>query len=314
VLRAAALALMTAAAFDAAHGPIAPLSAMAITAAALGLLVLVLGGREALRGERWCTPVDRLVLAGLALSLLQVVQAPGAAEPRAWLRQMLACGFAFYALVALGRRTPQAAAALWPAAGLAAAALGVHAVFTATAGLPALAAHSARADLAWAGSEGLGKAMMLATVVTLGRASEPLATPAWRGAALLGVLGTGLHVAHGRLGLGPQALGRLEEPLHFSVTVASLLLLGSFARRAWAQRRERPGEGARWRAVAAAFVVVAFLGAFGAQTGGLGVRVLVAVMAAATLLQGEAPALGRGQAPQAPATRPTEAHPVREAA
>jgi len=290
VIRGCALALVAAPFAGAvAGGWLAHWGSTAV-ALAVALLTFVLAGGERMQAERWCSPVDRLILAGLTLSALQTLGATDPPGSSAWLRQLVACGIAFYALLALARRSAGASDALWGVFGTAAFALGLHAMWASTAGLERLAAWSAATDLLWVSQFGLGKTVLIATLITAGRARESGASPAWRAAALVGGIGSLLHAAVGGLGLGSAPLALLEQPLYFSVTVAALLLLAAMAKRAWTLRRDRPVQAWRWRGLSLGFVGVAALAAFGGTTGGEGLRMIVTLAAVATLVAAEEPA------------------------
>ncbi len=290
VIRCCAVALVAAPFAGAVAGePVARWGTTAVALAA-GLVAFVLAGSERMHADRWCSPVDRLILAGLTLSALQTLGASGSDGSMAWLRQLLACGIAFYALLAVARRTAGASDAIWSVFGATAFGLGLHAMWASTAGLERLAAWSAETDALWVSQFGLGKTVLIATLIAAGRAREPGASPAWRVAALVGGIGTLLHAAVGGLGLGAAPLALLEQPLYFSVTVAALLLLASMAKRAWTMRREHARQAWRWRGLALGFVGVAALAAFGGTTGGEGLRMIVTLAAVVTLVAAEEPA------------------------
>ena len=290
LVRGMTLLLLAAPYLGVAAGQQAALWAATAAALATTLVAFLAAGDERLRAARWSSPIDRLIVAGLALSTLRTIEAHGSDASVAWLRQLVSCGIAFYALLALARRTPGASDTLWSLFGVASFGLGVHAMWACTGGLGQLAAWSGVADAAWSGEFALGKTVLLATLITAGRAREPGASPAWRAAALVGGIGTLLHAALGGLGLGAAPLSLLEQPLYFSVTVAALLLLASLARRAWLLRRERLAEAWRWRGLSAGFVAVAGIAAFGGASGGEGLRMLVTVAAVTTLVAAEEPA------------------------
>ena len=289
LVRGMTLLLLAAPYVGVAAGERAALWAATAAALATTLVAFLAAGPERLRAGRWRSPIDRLIVAGLALSALQTIEAHGSDASVAWLRQLVSCGIAFYALLALARRTPGASDALWSLFGVASFGLGLHAMWACTGGLERLAAWSGAADAAWSGEFALGKTVLLATLITAGRAREPGASPAWRASALVGGIGTLLHAALGGLGLGAAPLSLLEQPLYFSVTVAALLLLASLARRAWLLRRERLAESWRWRGLSAGFVGVALIAAFGGASGGEGLRMLVTVAAVTTLVAAEEP-------------------------
>ncbi len=294
LLRALAVVLLAVPFAGALAGGGAALWATTLASAALLAATFLLTGPARARAEQWSTPVDRLVLAGLVLSALQAVESQDAGPAAAWLRQVLACAMAFYALHTLARHTPGASDALWGVFGVAALGLGLHALWASAGGLARLAEWSEAADRAWTSRFGLGKALLLATIVAAGRAREPGAHAAWRVAACAGALGLLPHLALGGLGLGAAPLARLEQPLYFSVTVVAMLLLATLAKRAWQLRRERPGEAWRWRGLALGFLALAGLAILGGGSGGEGVRMLAALGAVATLVAAEEPAAAAG--------------------
>lgn len=264
--------------------PFATWGALAAAALALGLAVLAARSR-ALTRAYWSTPLDRPIAAGLILCALQCIDAGGSPGAWVWFGDLLSCAFGFYALLPLARRTAGACEAMWSVFAVAAVALGLHALWAASGGLARLGEWSARADAAWASEYGLGKTLVLATLMCAGRALEPGAPPLWRLSAVVGGIGTLLHASIGGLGLRAAPLGLLEHPLYFSVTVVSMLLLASLARRGWQLRRERPEESWRWGAAAAGFTGVAALAVFGGASGGEALRIL-ATLAAVTTLAG----------------------------
>jgi len=261
-------------------------------AAAVLLAAAVIAGPRARGWEAWSTPLDGRILAGIAVAVLQALPSRPDGFGVLWLRQMLACGGAYYAFVVLLRRRPDAVDALWVGFPVAAVALGVHALWAATQGLQRLAIHSAIADTHWGSHHGLAKALAFATLVTAGRAWERDVAPAWRVSALVGVAGCVMHAATGGLGLGASALARLDDPLYFSSTCVTMLLVLALVRLAWDQRRERPGQAWRWRMLAAAFGGLVVFGLFGETSGGEGVRALAVLGATLAVIAREAPAPG----------------------
>lgn len=235
--------------------------------------------------REWRTPLDGRLAALLAVLLIAAVPRSGEPWSAEGLRVALTGVGAFYAthiFVAHHRSARIAAGRTFP---VAAVALGVHALWAATAGLGRLAAIAAEADARWHSQHGLAAVTLLATVLTLGRAMERGAPPAWRLAAILGVVGSCLHVA----ALGQPAAGepldfrslvRLEDPLDFSRAMVVALVLHRLGRTAWSLRGGRAVEAARWWG---AIAVIALLGAgllFGLGAPGEGVVLIAAVVAA----------------------------------
>lgn len=265
-------------------GPIA--SARWLELAVLAGLVVANALRLGDGAQRaWRTPLDGRLAALLAVLLIAAVPRRGETWSVEGLRVALTGIGAFYAthiFVARHRSARVAAGRTFP---VAAVALGLHALWAATSGLGRLAAIAAQADARWHSEHGLAAVTLLATVLTLGRAMERGAPPAWRLAAVVGVVGTGLHVA----ALGQPAAGepldlrslvRLDDPLDFSTAMVIALVLHRLGRTAWSLRGGRPVEAARWWG---AIVVITLLGAglvFGLGAPGEGVLLLAAVVAA----------------------------------
>lgn len=257
-------------------------------AAAIALAVAVAGSRSHDAGE-WATPFDGRILAGFMLAILQVVAARGNEAPVLWLRQIAASGVCFYAIASRLRREPLAPDAVWPAfavlvLGLSAATLGAV-----TQGTAAVAGLSLQIDERWVSQHGISKVLLLGTVLCIGRAAEPGARAMWRVTGIVGALATlVLWGVHGT-GLSMASLTSLDEPFYFGNCIVSFLLLAGAARMAWGLSRERPEEAARWRATALTFVIVAIQLVFGGTTGGEGVRMISAVVAAGTIAAHLAP-------------------------
>lgn len=254
-----------------------------------GLAALGLAAFARPRGP-WKTPFDGRIAAGLAVSVTQCFAPQLGGAGVVWLHQMLACGLAYYGTVALIRQAPASREAMWRVFAFAAVALTAHALWAATSGATRLVQLSAVADRAWAADHGLVRALMFATVVTAGRALEPASAPPWRLAALLGTVGVALHLAVGGIGLTSNLLARLDDPVYFSAMCVLLLLLAGLARAAWLTRIARRAEATRWRTMALAFTLLGFESAYGATTGGEGLRVLATVAAALIVTTAEAPA------------------------
>jgi hypothetical protein len=278
--------------------------------AALACAACALASPRARQGwGAWSTTFDGRILAALAIAVLQAVPSPANGEGLAWLQQLLACGAFFYALLLLLRGRDAVGEMLWGVFAVGCVLFGLHALLAATSGLDTLRAEAAMVDAAWYSHHGLAKAMAFLTLLTAGRALESTSSARWRVTALIGSVGCLLHAAAGGFGLDPHSLGRLDEPLYFSATAVLLLMLFGLARRAWEQRRARPHEARRWRAMAGGFLLLAVFGLFGETTGGEGVRVL-AVLAAVTVLAVEPVAAGAAR--RSPAEE--AAAPLRQAA
>jgi hypothetical protein len=287
------------------------LASLWLDLAALACAACALASPRSRQGRgAWATSFDGRILAALAIAVLQAVPSPANAEGLAWLQQMLACGAFFYALTLLLRGREGVGEVLWAVFGVGCVVFGLHALMAATNGLGALRAEADKVDAAWDAHHGLAKAMAFLTLLSTGRAFESASSARWRVTALIGGVGCLLHAAAGGFGLDPHSLGRLDEPLYFSATAVLLLMLFGLVRRAWEQRRARPHEARRWRAMAAGFVLLAVFGLFGETTGGEGVRVL-AVLAAVTVLAVE-PVAAAGAAQRSPEGEAEE--PLRQAA
>jgi len=288
-----AVAALLAALVDAlgvpAPGVLAPVHWLELAALA-GLVVAALrrdaGGRE---GPEWGTSLDGRVVALLAVLLLAALpgreRSPGAIE----LRFVLAGVAVYYALAVLVARDPRACEVAWRVFPAAAGVLGLHALWAATAGLERVAAVSAAADAAWHGHHTLATTLLFATLLTLGRALERGAAPAWRLAALVGATGSGLHLAAAGSPFQADSVSRLEDPLGFSTAIVTVMVLHGLGRMAWAMSRERRWEAARWWGTMAG---TTFLGAgvlFRPGPPGEGLVVLAVACAALVVAAAAAP-------------------------
>lgn len=258
-------------------------------AAAVALAVAVMAARTH-DSKEWATPFDGRILAGFVLAILQVVATRGGDLEVLWLRQIAASGVCFYAIASRLRREPLASDAVWPAFALIALGLSLATLGALTQGSQAVLALSHRVDIAWVSEFGMGKTLLLGTVLCAGRASEPGARALWRVTALVGALSTLLHWGVVGIGLSLDALMSLDEPFYFGTGIVSFLLLAGVAKQAWSLVRERPDEAPRWRAAAVALVLVAVLLVFGGTTGGEGVRVIAALTGAGVIATSLAPA------------------------
>jgi hypothetical protein len=233
----------------------------------------------------WRTPLDGRLAAMLAVLLIASVPRRGEPWSVEGLRVAVTGVGAFYAIHILVARHASARVAAGRTFPMAAVALGLHALWAATSGLSNLASVAAEADARWHSAHGLAAVTLLATVLTLARAMERGAPSAWRLAAVVGVVGTGLHLA--ALGqptagapLDLRSLVRLEDPLDFSTAMVIALVLHRLGRTAWTLRGGRPVEAGRWWG---AIVVIALLATglvFGLGAPGEGVVLLAAVVAA----------------------------------
>jgi hypothetical protein len=249
----------------------------------------------------WATPMDGRIVAGFVLALLHVIQVRADSEPSSWLHQIAATGVCFYALAARLRREPRAPDAIWPAFAVVVFALAGFTLACATTGLDAVGRAARLVDAHWASQAGLAKALLLATILCVGRALERSARALWRVSALVGVVAFLLQAVPGGLELRIGHLANLDEPFYFGTSIVAFLFLAGLARAAWLLARERPEETWRWRSAALAFAVVIALLLFGGTTGGEGVRTLTALAGAAAIATGAAP---RPAAAGATAARP----------
>lgn len=226
-------------------GPLAPVHWLEV-AAFSGLVLAAFHRRHDRDGLAWSTPLDGRIVALLAVLLLASlpgrVPSPGGVE----LRVVLAGVACYYALSALVWGDPAAGDVAWVAFPAAAGILGLQALWAATSGLERVAAVSAAGDTAWHGHHALATALLLATLLTLGRAIEHGASPVWRLAALVGAIGGGLHLAAAGAPFAASSLARLEDPLGFSTAIVIVVVLHQLGRMAWAMSRERPWEAPRW--------------------------------------------------------------------
>ena len=257
-------------------------------AAAIALLVASVGSRT--RGVKaWATPFDGRALAGVVLAILHVVATPGDDTPVLWLRQIAAAGVCYYAIASCLRREPLAADAVWPAFAVIVIGLSLATLGALTLGTAAVVALSQAMDRAWVSELGVGKVLLLGTVLCIGRACEPRARALWRATAVVGALATCVQWGINGTGLAVASLTSLDEPFYFGNGVVSFLLLAGVARLSWSLARQRPAEAARWRAGAVAFVLVVILLVFGGTTGGEGVHVISALAGAGVVAASMAP-------------------------
>ncbi len=267
-----------------------------IDLAAVACMACVVDWRALVSGDEHGTPLDGLLLGALAIGSVQAAANGGRDGSGTWLAELVAGSGLYFAFTRGLRRRPEAIEMLWRSLAAVTALLGLHAVWTATGGLGALARAEALADARWQGQHVQVKALVFLTLAVAGRAFEHRSAPAWRLAALLGAIGTVLHLAGGGIGLGSRALGRLDDPIYFSTLTLTLMLLASVVREAWALARARPGESARWRMLAVATGAIAVGGAFGESRGGEGVRMLAGLGAVVVMTVRALPA-----APDVPA-------------
>ncbi len=239
--------------------------------------------------ESWLTPFDGRVFAALALAMLDVLHSQGDSARTAWLHQMLAAAVCYYAFVGRLRHQASGPDLMWLPFGIVAFVLGVQAIFSMSSGIAVLARTSDIADAAWVADFGVAKTLVFATLVCAGRAAEPGALPYWRLATWTGAIGCVLHGLAGGIPMETHALMRLNEPMYFSTTSVTLLILIPLTRSAWLLRRERPEERSRWAGLALGFAAVAFMGVLGEATGGEGVRVLTVMGGAAVVVGTDAP-------------------------
>lgn len=260
-----------------------------IDGAALVCVLWAVTGERRVRRADWATPVDGRVLSGFMLAVLHVVRLQGAIEPALWLHQIAASGVCFYALTARLRREQATADGLWPVFALLTLVLSAVTLGPLTQGTEAFAERMRSIDAHWVSRYGLGKTLLLVTVLCAGRASEPDARVLWRVTAIVGALACLTHLFMNGMGLGISALGSLDEPFYFGTSIVAFILLAGLARMAWRLHTDRPEEAGRWRAMTAVFVIVIALLLFGGTTGGEGVRAVAAMAGVATLVAQVAP-------------------------
>lgn len=263
--------------------------------AAIACLVWALSGPRRARRADWATPVDGRVLSGFVLAVLHVIKLQGALEPVQWLHQIAAAGVCFYALGARLRRDANAVDALWPAFALLTLALSLLTFGPLTQGIEVFVARTQAIDATWVSRFGVGKTLLLVTVLCAGRASEAGARAFWRVTALVGALASVVHVIVNGTGLQIASLGSLDEPFYFGTSIVAFVLLAGMARMAWQLVAERPEEAGRWRSVAVMFSLIIVLLLFGGTTGGEGVRTVAALSGAAVIVAHIAPRSARAR-------------------
>jgi hypothetical protein len=278
--------------------------------AAVACLVWAASGPRAARRGDWGTPVDGRVLSGFVLGVLAVVRMAGAYEPVQWLHQIASAGLCFYALGARLRRDSRAADAMWPAFALFTLVLSLLTLGPLTHGVDAFVARTELIDVRWVSRFGLGKTLLLVTVLCAGRASESGARAFWRVTALVGGVSCLVHLLVNGWGLGVSSLGSLDEPFYFGTSIVAFVLLAGLAREAWQLVGERPEEAARWRAATLVFPIVIVQLLFGGTTGGEGVRTVAALAGAAVIATRFSPRVVSAR-PAAP--RPADASPAARA-
>jgi hypothetical protein len=257
--------------------------------AALGLLAAWWWRRDE-GAAAWRTPVDGRLAGALAVLLLACVPWRDGFAGLAGLRPVLAGSAMFYALASLARRDALALDRVWEALPFVTALVGLHALWAAAPGLAHLGAAALAADARWNAPHALDTALLVATVLTAGRAAEPRARPAWRLAAIVGAAGVGLHVAASGPPFVAAALARLEDPLQFSATMAVALVLQRLGRIAWTLRHDRPAEAGRWWGAVAAVGALGTELLYGAGPPGAGLASVAALMAAVVVTAPTVPA------------------------
>ena len=277
--------------------------------AALTSLVWATTGPRRARRSDWATPIDGRVLSGFVLAVLHVVRLQGAYQPVQWLHQIAAGGVCFYTLGARLRRDPNAPDALWPAFALLVLSLSLLTLGPLTHGLDAFAAQVRLIDQRWVSQLGLGKTLMLVTVLCAGRASEPGARAFWRVTALVGGVSSMVNVLVIGPGLAVSSLANLDEPFYFGTSIVAFMILAGMAHKAWQLAGERPEESGRWRASALVFALIVLMLLFGGTTGGEGVRAVAAMVGAGVIA---ARLLPRAAVARTPRAKPADpAAPVR---
>lgn len=267
--------------------------------AAVAALVWALTGGRPGRRDDWRTPLDGRIVAGLIIAVLQLVHARGQGESAHWMHQIFSAGALYYSVSSRLRRESRVPDAIWPAFALLTLALSGITLLTLPYGAERLAEVSQRVDTHWASEHGLGKALVVGTVLCLGRALEPGARALWRTTAAVGAIACLAHGIVGGMGLGVASLAGLDDPFYFSTCVIASMLLSGLARMAWQLGRDRPEEAQRWRAAALTFPLTMALMLFGGTTGGEGTRLMLALSGAAVVATRFAPRAVR-HAPMAP--------------
>jgi len=280
-------------------GLLGPVRAAEATAA-LGLL-LAWRMRRGEGASAWSTPIAARLAGALAVLLLATVPWRDGLAGLSALRPVLAGSAMFYALAALAGCDALALDVVWGAFPLVTALLGLHALWAATPGLAHLGAAALAADARWNAPHALDTPLLVATVLTIGRAAEPRARPVWRLAAIVGVAGLGLHVAASGPPFSAAALSRLEDPLRFSTTMVVALVLQRLASVAWTLRHERPAEAGRWWGAVAAVGALGTELLYGSGTPGSGLATVAALMAAVVVTAPTVPAAVPAALPEAPA-------------
>lgn len=251
--------------------------------AAIACLGWALLGSGRARRSEWATPMDSRIASGLVLAMLHVVRLGGAPESVLWLRQLAAAGVCYYALAVQLKREPRAPDAVWPVFAVVLLALSVYALGYATQGVAALQRACRDVDLHWSSQYGLGKSLLLLTLLCAGRASEPDARALWRVTSLIGAGASALCVTAYGAGLGVASLASLDEPFYFATSIVAFMLLASLSRMAWRVARERAEEAGRWRAAMLMFLLIAGLLLFGGTSGGEGVLAIAAIAGAVVI-------------------------------
>lgn len=250
--------------------------------AALVALGVAVPWRAIVRGEDEGTPLDGLVLATVAVGVVMACGLSGRDGSALWLAHALACGGVYFALSrGLGLR-PEAIESVWRALAAVALVLGLHALVFAVPGVATLGRVAQGVDQRWAGHHVLPKLLGFLAMALGGRAFDRPVRPIWRAAVIVAIAGAVPHLALG-LGLSLNSLGRLDDPVFFSVLCVTLLVVASSARETWTLARVRPIEARRWRMLAIALGVLGTCGALTETSGGEGVRALGAMAVAAAM-------------------------------
>lgn len=234
------------------------------------------------------TPLDRHLLALVALALLMLIPAHRRDESVMWLHVGTSCLAVYYVAVVCARRSGRLPS-MEPALAAALVAPSVHGVIAATQGTAVLAASSAAVDAMWGARQGELKLLAMALPPAIARAREPDSSPVWRVLVLIGAVGLGVHASVSWSGVASEAFARLADPLYFSNLAVTMLVIVTMLRLAWQVAASDGQPSARWRALALSFAVMGAFAVLGEITGGAGVRAFAAISAAGIVTAAEAP-------------------------
>jgi hypothetical protein len=222
------------------------------------------------------TPVDRLMLAILALFGVSMA-VPGVHEhPLMDLKRLVVRVIVFYATTTVASR-PRGSRWVWTAFPIASALIGLHAVWAQLHGANMLVVHVSTADHVWDSTHGVFNTLLVAVPVSAGlalSAGRPSARWAWMLAALAGATGLGLHLSHASAASAQTPWIGARSLFDICRTAVAWVVLIVMARLAWKVRRERMHEGPRWLAVMLTFVMFAAVEPLGSALSGPAVALL----------------------------------------